>query len=47
MVVRKDSLCAPQGLISDRSLLLQSGRVREAALNCKCEPTDLPAMQTP
>lgn len=47
--VRKDSLCSPQGLINDRSLLLQgvSRRVEGAAMNCKCETTDLPAMQTP
>lgn len=44
--LRKDSLCTPQGLINDRSLLQQSKRVRGAAMNCKSETTDLPAMQT-
>lgn len=47
--MRKDSLCTPQGLINDRSLFLQrvSWHVGGAAMNCKCETTDLPAMQTP
>lgn len=47
--VRKDSLCAPLGLINDRSLLLQrvSRCAGRTAMNCKCETTDLPAMQTP
>lgn len=47
--VPKDSLCTPQGLVNDRSLLLRrvSRRVGDAAMNCKCETTDLPAMQTP
>lgn len=48
--VRKDSLpLTPRGLISDRSLLLQrgsSGVGDGAAMNCKCETTDAPTMQT-
>lgn len=46
--VRKDSLpLPPSGLISDRSLLLQRGSSRMgdgAAMNCKCETTDAPAV---